>query len=233
MPRQILTTLVTALFPLFAGLWVTLVGFGFFGKPAGAELNPRYRQRQRIYRFGGPAVIVLSLILIGHALAGYYLGVHWQTYAPEDAHFSIELPNAPDVIVKEERGEFGPVSNHVVRAVVQGRGISTLVRFTPLPDDFPDLAPEKLQELLKDMVAATAKAAKGMVKDEAELKHAAGVGRRFRIQLQEGYVLRGELYFLDRTQFQLQVVAPNDQADSEIPERFFHSFTYAGKSPAE
>lgn len=229
MPQGISATLLAALVPLLAGIWVTLIGFEVIGKVPGMELNPRYGQRQRVYRVGGPIVIVLSLFLIGYTLAGSYFAAHWRTFAPEDADFTIDLPGAPVETTIEERGRFGPTWNHFAKVAVQGRGISCLVRYTRLPGDFPDLSGEELQELLKEMVAETAKAAKGEVKEESEIAHDAGGGRRFKIQMLEGYVLLGEVFILGRTQFQLQIVAPKDRTDSEIVTRFFDSFSYYGQ----
>lgn len=225
-PPKVFNTLLTALFPLMAGIWVTLVGYDVFGKRPGAEMNPRYAQRQRIYRIGGPIVIVLSLILIAHTLIGYYFAVEWQTYTPKDGRFSIDLPNAPDESVVEEQGPYGPTWNHFAKVAVQGRGISCLVRYTQLPAEFPDEKPEKLEEFLKQIVAGTAKVAEGKVLEDSPVKQPAGIGREFRIQLQADYILRGQILFIKRMQYQLQVVAPAEQADGDIPTRFFKSFSY-------
>lgn len=230
LPPKVFNTLLTALFPLMAGIWVTLVGFEVFGKRPGAEMNPRYGQRQRIYRIGGPIVIVLSLILVAHTLAGYYFAVEWRTYMPKDGRLSIELPGPPEETVVEEQGPYGPTWNHFAKIAVQGRGISFLVRHTQLPPEFPDETPEELEEILKQIVVGTAKVSEGKVLEETALKHPAGVGRQFRIQLQQGYILRGEIFFIKRMQYQLQVVAPADQADGEIPTRFFESFSYHDES---
>jgi len=230
LPQTLSTTLLAALLVLATGVWVTLIGYEYIGKRPGMELHPRFKDRQRLYRVGGPIVIALSLFVIGHALAGYFFAVRWRTYAPPDAPFTIDLPGAPVEKVVEERGPYGPVWNHFVKVAVQGRGISCLVRYTSLPAEFPDLAADKLQDMFKETVAETAKIAGGKVIEEKELAREQGAGRAFRIELQEGYVLRGEIFVLGRSQFLLQVVAPKAQADSEIPNRFFESFSYHGKS---
>jgi hypothetical protein len=65
--NELETTLLASVVSLCVGIWATLVGFEYIGKPAGAELNPSYAHRRRLYRIGGPIVILLAIILAAHA----------------------------------------------------------------------------------------------------------------------------------------------------------------------
>jgi hypothetical protein len=215
-----------AAFPLCGGTWATLVGFEYIGKPIGAELNPNYAIRRRIYRLGGPIVIVLGLWVAIQPIVAPFQGLLWETYAPAGFDFSIDMPGRPDVSQIEEDGEYGPVRNHLARVMLRQMGITIAIRYTPLPEGLPDLSVARRKELLKELVAKLVLTSEGELIDEANLMAPAGLGREFRIKLKEGLIYRGQFWFLGRSQFQLMVVGPGDSIDQEISRRFFDSFTY-------
>ena len=97
MSSPLFTSLLAAAVPLCGGIWATLVGFEYIGKPVGAELNPNYRIRQRVYKTCGPAMIGLALILVVRAFLEPVPPLKWQRYGPLDGHFSVELPGGPVV----------------------------------------------------------------------------------------------------------------------------------------
>jgi hypothetical protein len=220
-----------AAFPVCAGIWATLVGFEYIGKPPGAELNPKYAIRRRLYRLGGPIVIVLGLWVAIQPIVAPFQGTVWETYSPAGAGFSIEMPGQPEVSVIEETGEYGPVTNHV--ASVKNRFLRTTntIAYYQFPEGLQSGPVAQQKELLKELVAKLAKKWEGELVDDANLIAPAGVGREFRIKLKEDFVYSGQLWFLGRTQFQLMVVGPGDLIDKEISRRFFDSFSY--KAPPD
>lgn len=231
MNPRILTSLIMAAFPLCGGIWATLVGFEYIGKPPGAELNPKYAIRRRVYRLGGPVVIVLGLWVAVQPIVAPLQGVMWETFAPAGAGFSIEMPGRPEESVIEESGEFGPVKNHLARVMLNRLGTTNAIRYTPLPEGLPPLTATRRRELVKELVAKLVQTSEGELVDEAGLVTPSGVGREFRINLKEGLIYRGQFWFLGRTQFQLMVVGPADLIDKEISRRFFDSFSY--KAPPD
>ncbi len=123
-----------AAIPLCGGIWATLVGFEYIGKPLGAELNPRYAIRKRVYQLGGPIVILLGLwVAVQPLVAPTLHGVNWETYAPAGAGFSIEMPGPPEATVIDETGDFGPVKNHLARVQLPFLGTTSIIQYTPLP----------------------------------------------------------------------------------------------------
>src|SRR6185312_6685683 len=106
MSQRILASLLMGAFPLCGGIWATLVGFEYIGKPPDADLNPRYPIRRRIYRLGGPIVIVMGLWVALQPLVAPLHGVNWETYAPAGFGFSIEMPGTTEEKVIEETGEY-------------------------------------------------------------------------------------------------------------------------------
>jgi hypothetical protein len=220
-----------AVFPLCAGVWATLVGFEYIGKPPAAELNPKYAVRRRLYRLGGPIVIVLGLWVAVQPIVAPLQGIQWETCAPSGFGFSIEMPGRPDVSVIEETGEYGPVKNHV--ASVKNRILRTTntIVYNQLPNGFQPGSVAQREERLKELVAKLAQKWEGELVDDAKLIAPAGIGRGFRIKLKEDFVYRGQFWFLGRTQFQLMVVGPGDLIDTAISLRFFDSFSY--KAPPD
>jgi hypothetical protein len=220
-----------AAFPLCGGIWATLVGFEYIGKPAGAELNPKYAIRRRVYRLGGPIVFVLGLWVALQPIVAPLQGVVWQRYAPAGAGFSIEMPGRPEESVIEETGEYGPVKNHV--ASVPNRFLKTTntIAYYRFPKGLQPGSVAQQKELLMELVAKLAQKWEGELVDDANLIAPAGAGREFRFKLKEGFVYRGQLWFLGRTQFQLMVVGPGDLIDQGISRRFFDSFSY--KAPPD
>ena len=231
MSPRIFTSLIMAAFPLCGGIWATLVGFEYIGKPAGAELNPKYAIRRRLYRLGGPIVIVLGLWVAIQPIVAPFQGTVWETYAPAGADFSIEMPGRPEVTAIDETGAYGPVKNHV--ASVKNRFLKTTntIAYYEFPEGLKPGTVAQQKVLLKELVAKLAQKWEGELVDDANLIAPAGVGREFRIKLKEDFVYRGQLWFLGRTQFQLMVVGPSDLIDKEISRRFFDSFSY--KAPPD
>ena len=226
MSPRILTAVLMAAFPLCGGIWATLVGFEYIGKMAGAELNPRYAIRRRLYQLAGPVVIVLGLWVAVQPIVAPLQGVKWESYAPAGAGFSIDMPGRPDESVIEESGEYGPVKNHLARVMLRLLGTTNAIRYTRLPKGLPPLTVAGRRELLKGLVAKLVQTSEGELIDDEALVAPAGLGRQFRIRLNEGLIYRGQFWFLGHTQFQLMVVGPTDLIDSEISRKFFDSFSY-------
>jgi len=235
MTPRILTSLIIAAFPLCGGIWATLVGFEYIGKPAGAELTPRFAIRRRISRLGGPIVIVMGLWAAMQPIVAPFQGIVWETHAPAGAGFSIEMPGRPEVTVIEEDGEYGPVKNHVARVMLARMGTTNAIRYTLLPEGLPPLTVARRKELLMELVAKLVLTSEGELVDDEEttLAGRVGFGRQFRINLKEDLIYRGQFWFLGRTQFQLMVVGPKDLIDLDISRRFFNSFSYPSKVPAD
>jgi hypothetical protein len=231
MPSQLFTSLLAAAVPLLGGIWATLVGFEYIGKPVGAELNPNFKIRQRVYKIGGPGMIVLALILVGKAFLEPLPPLKWQRYAPADARFSIEMPGAPVESVVEEPGEYGPAKSRIARLQKVDAKVVCFVRCTPWPERFPDLTREQKEERLRETAASIVKSSKGKLMEEKGFDQPAGPGRQFRIQMPGGAVSRFVVLSLDRTDFQLMFTAPVDVADSAIAGRFFSSFRYEADGP--
>ncbi len=232
MSPRILTALVMAAFPLCAGIWAALVGFEYIGKPPGAELNPHYPIRRRLYRVGGPVVIVLGLWVAIQPFVAPLQGVTWHTYAPAGAGFSIEMPGQPETASTEENGKFGPVTNHLARVRLSGLRTTNIVQYTPLPKGLPAETLAQRKERLKEMVTTLVTESKGKLADEESLMTPAGLGREFRINLPEGLIYRGQYWYLGQSQFQLVAVGPRDVIDGDISKRFFDSFKYTGPPAA-
>ncbi len=226
MSSSLFTSLLAAAVPLCGGIWATLVGFEYIGKPVGAELNPNYKIRQRVYKTCGPAMIGLALILVARAFLEPLPPLRWQRYAPPDGHFSVELPGAPLESDVEESGEHGPAKSHIARLQKVDAKIVCFVRNTPWPERFPELNDEQKKERLKEMAASIVKSSKGTLMEEKAFEHPAGPGRQLRIQMPGGAVSRFVLLSLDRTDFQLMFAAPANLVDSAIAGRFFSSFRY-------
>jgi hypothetical protein len=224
-PRILIAVLMAAV-PLCGGAWATLVGFEYIGKTAGTELNPRYAIRRRIYRLGGPIVIVLGVWVALQPIFAPLHGVKWEVYAPAGAGFSIEMPGHPEESVIEESGEYGPVKNHLARVMLRFLGTTNAVRYTPLPEGLPALTVARRKELLKELIAKLVIGSEGELVDDESLIAPAGVGHEFRMQLKEGLIYRGQFWFLGHTQFQLMVVGPRDMIDSAVSRKFFDSFSY-------
>jgi hypothetical protein len=235
MSQRIFVSLLMAAFPLCGGIWATLVGFEYIGKPTGAELNPRYAIRRRLYRLGGPIVIVMGLWVAVQPIVAPLHGVKWETYAPSGFGFSIEMPGRPEETSIEETGEYGPVTNHLARVQLPSLGTTSLVRYTPVPKGLPKESVARRKERLKELVAKLAKDAEGDLVDEESLIAPAGLGRDFRIKLKKDLIYRGQFWFLGHTQFQLATVGPSDMIDTAISRRFFDSFSYTAPpdAPAE
>lgn len=227
MPSRYVLALFEALIPLCAGAWATLVGIEFIGKPADADLNPRYQIRRRVYRTCGPVMIALGLWIAVQPLVAPLIDVSWQTYTAPG--FSIELPGTPEESVVDETGEYGPVKNHQALVVLKRLATTCVVRYTPLPERFPELTVSRSGELLKSLVKSAA--ADGELIDEEETTYPAGLGRRFRVRLKEGYVYEGEFLFQGRTQLLLMLIVPSDLAGSALSRRFFHSLTFPVEHP--
>lgn len=226
MSPRIVTSLMMAAFPLCGGIWATLVGFEYIGKPAGAELNPKYAIRRRVYRLGGPVVIVLGLWVALQPIVAPLQGIVWEVYAPQGAGFSIEMPGRPEISVIDETGDFGPVKTHV--ANVQNRHLRTTntVVYYEFPKGFQPGADGRRKEHLKDLVAQLAEKWEGEVVADEDLASPSGFGRGFRIKLKDDFIYRGQIWFLGHGQFQLMAVGPSDMIDSDISRRFFDSFSY-------
>ncbi|HEY2253533.1 MAG TPA: hypothetical protein VGH74_20805 [Planctomycetaceae bacterium] len=233
MSQRIFVSLLMAAFPLCGGIWATLVGFEYIGKLTGAELNPRYAIRRRLYRLGGPIVIVMGLWVAVQPIVAPLHGVKWETFAPAGFGFSIEMPGRPEETSIEETGEYGPVTNHLARVQLPSLGTTSLVQYTPLPDAFPRLTAGQRQELLKEQVAKLVEKSEGELVDDEKVTLAgrAGIGRQFRIKLNKDLIYRGQFWFLGRTRFQLTVVGPRDLIDTAISRRFFDSFSYPAPPP--
>lgn len=225
------TALLFSAVALCAGVWASLVGFEFFGKPAGADLSPQYGQRRRLYRLGGPIVIVLAVLSAVLTLTSGSQGVKWQKYEPADAHFSIDVPAPPVESVVEETGEYGPAFNYVAKVRIRRSGVTCFVRHTRLPRGFPDRTADQTRDLLKKLVANVLKMSNGKLLEERALSHPAGEGREFRIELERGYVYKGQILFLGGTHFQLDLIAPGNLIDTGLASRFFGSFEYDGVAP--
>jgi hypothetical protein len=226
MSSSLFTSLLAAAVPLCGGIWATLVGFEYIGKPVGAELNPNYKIRQRVYKTCGPAMIGLALILVVKALLEPLPPRQWQRYAPLDGGFSVELPGIPVESDVEEPGEYGPAKSHIASVQLRDIKVVCFVRHTPWPDRFPDLTREQKEEKLKEMLKSIVASSKGKLVEEKGFDQPAGPGRQFRIQMPGGAVSRFVLLSLDRTDFQLMSAAPANLADSAIAGRFFSSFRY-------
>lgn len=226
MPSETFTTLLGAALPLFCGIWATLVGFEYIGKPAGAELNPNYRIRQRVYRTGGPAMIGLALLLIGKVSFESLAPLQWQRYAPPDAGFAIDLPGKPVESVVEEPGEYGPPKSHIARVHVRNLNLVCSVRRTPWPEKFPDLSREQKKERLKNAQDLIVESSEGKLLDDESFNEPAGPGRKFRIEMPRGAIARFMILSLGRTDFHLMLVAPASLARSSIADRFSESFTF-------
>jgi hypothetical protein len=228
MTSRIFTSLIMAAFPLCGGIWATLVGFEYIGKPPGAELNPKYAIRRRLYRIGGPIVILLGLWVAVQPIVAPMRGITWETFAPDGIGFTIEMPGRPEVSVVEENGEYGPVKTYA--ASVRNRLLSTTntIVYIPTPKGFPPLPVGLRKELLKDLTAKLVETSDGELVDDADLNAATGVGKEFRIKLKDGLICRGQFWFLGPYRFQLMVVAPPDLVDSAMTRRFLDSFSYNG-----
>jgi hypothetical protein len=226
MSSGLFTSLLAAAVPLCSGIWATLVGFEYIGKPVGAELNPNYKIRQRVYKTCGPAMIGLALILVAKAFLEPLPPLKWQRYAPPDGHFSVEMPGTPLESDVEEPGEYGPAKSHLARVELRGKNIVCFIRHTPWPDRFPDLTREQKEERLKETLKSIVASSKGKLVEEKGFDHPAGPGRQFRIQMPGGAVSRFVLLSLDRNDIQLMFIAPADMADSAIAGRLFASFRY-------
>ena len=230
---SLFTSLLAAAVPLCGGIWATLVGFEYIGKPVGAELNPNYKIRQRVYKTCGPAMICLALILVVRAFLAPLPPLKWQRYAPPGARFSVELPGAAVESVVEEPGEYGPAKSHIASVQLRDIKVVCFIRHTPWPDDFPDLTREQKEEKLRETVKSIVASSRGKLVEEKGFDQPAGPGRQFRIQMPGGAVSRFVVLSLDRTDFQLMYTAPANLADSAIAGRFFSSFTYdAGAADA-
>ena len=222
-----LLSLLASALPLFCGIWATLVGFEYIGKPVGAELNPNFRIRQRLYKICGPVMIGLALILVGKAVLQSPSALKWQRYAPAGAHFSVELPGSPvESVIDEEPGEYGPAKSHIARLQRADLKIVCFARYTPWPDQFPELTREQKVERLKQSFEGILSSTRGKLIEEKPVDFPAGPGRQFRIEMPGGAVSRFEALSLDRTDFLLMFTAPAATADSAIAERFFRSFKY-------
>lgn len=226
MTPRILTSLIMAAFPLCGGIWATLVGFEYIGKPAGAELNPKYAIRRRLYRVGGPIVIVLGLWVAIQPIVAPLHGVVWETYAPDGVGFSIDMPGRPEVSVVEQNGEFGPVKTFAASVRNRILGTTNTIVYIPVPKGLPPLPVGLRKELLKDLTAKLVETSDGELVDDANLISPAGVGIEFRIKLQDGLICRGQFWLIGRYRFQLMVVGAADLVDTAMASRFFDSFSY-------
>lgn len=221
-----------AAFPLCAGIWATLVGFEYIGKSPGAELNPRYPIRRRLYRLGGPIVIVLGLWVAIQPLVMPLQGIKWEKYEPAGFDFSIEMCGHPEERVIEETGEYGPVKNHLARVVLRGLDTTQLMHYSPHPKEFPDLTIAQRKELLKQLVAKLVKGAEGEFVDGEDLFAEGGQGLEFRMKLKDGLIYRCQFWLMRHIRFQLVVVGPTDVIDTPVARRFFDSFTYTAPPAA-
>ena len=215
-----------AAFPLCGGIWATLVGFEYIGKRPDADLNPQYAIRRRLYRLGGPIVIVLGLWVAAQPIAAPLQGINWEVYAPAGFGFSIEMPGHPEESVIEESGEYGTVKTYVSTVKNWNLQTTDTIVYYQLPKGFQPGSVARRKERLKELVAKLAQKWEGELIDDEDLVAPAGIGREFRIRLKQGFVYRGQLWFLVRTQFQLQVIGPVDVIDTAISRRFFNSFSY-------
>ena len=235
MSQRILVSLIMAAFPLCGGTWATLVGFEYVGKPPDADLNPRYLIRRRLYRVGGPIVIVLGLWVAIQPIVAPLHGVKWETYAPAGFHFSIELPGHPEESVINESGVYGPVENHLAIVMLRGLSTSHAIRYTPLPEKFPRMTVGQCKERLKELVAEMVVGSKAELIDDEDLFAPTGVGKEFRMKLADGLIYRGQFWFVGRMQVQLMVTGPADLIDTALARQFFDSFTYTAppEAPAD
>lgn len=230
MSPRLFTALLESAIPLGGGIWASLVGFGYIGIPPAAELNTKYQRRRQTLRVAGPMMILLGIVIGMQPFFAPGAGLQWQTYAPENGHFSADMPGTPAETVVEETGEFGPVENHVAQVFLRRLDVVCTVRRTPFPEDLPDHPRDRLDELLREQIAALVALNKGTLIFNREQLRPDGVEREFRIEVQNHYIFRGRLLFLGRTEFQMQVIAPAALADSTIANRFLESFEYHDES---
>ena len=92
MSPRLFAALVGAAIPVAGGVWTTLVGYGFLGKPAAAGAQRGRRMRPRAYRFIGPLLILLGTGIAAQPFVAPELGLDWQTFAPAGGRFSIDMP---------------------------------------------------------------------------------------------------------------------------------------------
>ncbi|MGE5193366.1 MAG: hypothetical protein ACM3U2_12805 [Deltaproteobacteria bacterium] len=225
MPPWIFTMLLVAVLPVSGGIWASLVGFGLIGKVPVNMQTPRARVGRQICRIGGPLLIAAGLWLGVQPLVAPEFGLHWETYAPAGGRFSIDMPGAPVEAVIDETGKYGRVENHIARLFLWRLDVTCTVRWTRLPEGFPEMGSEQMATWLEDLVIKTAAVNHGTVLSNKQVRRAGGVAREFRFDLPNGYITRGEIVLVGRTRIEVTVAAPVHLAYSDMVQRFLDSLS--------
>lgn len=156
-------------------------------------------------------------------LAGCHAKTEWQTFSPAGGNFSVEMPGAPADKSHTQNTANGAMTSHLFIYTAKDAAYAVSYVDRPAPKDGSD--PEKWLDTVRD--AEVAKSG-GKLLAAATLKLGNGApGREIQVTLTQGdgkHAMRDRLYLVDKRLYQVLVVVPQDQIDSDDTRKFLDSF---------
>ena len=138
---------------------------------------------------------------------------NWKRYRYDVDGFTIEFPAEPQAQPNDSK-----TGTRYIAALDNGN-VVYLVEAAVLPSDLN----KSSQQVLDDYVQGTARGIKGQLKESHPITLRGNPGRDFTLE-NERIILRGRVYLVQRTLYQLVAAATKELAAGTEAERFQNSF---------